>query len=57
MRAMTSAAIDLDVMPPSELADELMPEVADAAVGAADQAVVDRATAWASSAVAPHAES
>ncbi len=57
MRAMTSAAIDLDVMPPSELADELMPEVADAAVGGADQAVVDRAASWASSAVAPHAES
>ena len=54
---MTSAAFDLDVMPPSALANELMPQVADAAVGADDQAVIERAAAWARSAVAPNAES
>ena len=53
---MTSSANDLDVMPAAELVAELTPDVADAGVGAADQAVVDRAASWAGSAVAPQAE-
>lgn len=54
---MTTQSIDLNAMPTSELAAELTPAVADAVVGAGDQAVIDRAASWARDYVAPHAES
>ena len=53
---MTPQAIDVNAMPSPELAAELTPDVADAAVGAADQAIVERAASWAASFVAPRAE-
>ncbi len=43
-------------MPTPELAAELTPQVADAAVSANEQAVIDRAARWARSCVAPRAE-
>ena len=61
-RVMTTQATDLPAldspsMPPVDLAAELTPDVADAAVGQQDQAVIERAASWARDYVALHAES
>ena len=44
-------------MPAPDLVVELTPDVADASVGVADQAVIDRAASWARTYLAPLAES
>ena len=54
---MTSQATDLSAMPAPDLVSELTPDVADAAVGSGDQAVIERAASWARDYVAPRAES